>query len=229
MKNIIINLIDKFILNSYHKSNIETSEVINLLDQICEFLNLEHIYVCENGGRKNHYLYSYVSSKGPKSNTMHLNLIVFPESDIIHLVNMFEQSPVNICSNEITAARNATATNNLIYGFLDNQICTGFVSFQPYESDIDRVWTDDEKEIISRLALAINPLITKRQVLDRNAYEKNLSNSSSNLFWYYPKLSLIIIPEKTMERLIIHNFVYRNAPQSFTSEFIDEMLSRRSK
>lgn len=148
-------------------------------------------------------------------------MFLFPETDVIHLVNMFEKNPVNICSNEITAARNATAYNNLIYGFVDNHICTAFVSFQPLNSD-NRIWTNEEKEILTRLALALNPLITKRQVFDRNAYEKNLKNSSSNIFWYYPKLSLMIIPESTMERLIINNFVYREAPKSFVTEFVKE-------
>lgn len=61
MKEYIFKLIDEFILKSYHEKNIENNKVISLLDQICDFLNLEHIYVCENGGNKNHYLYTYVS------------------------------------------------------------------------------------------------------------------------------------------------------------------------
>ncbi len=206
----------------FNSNEITVKDVISILDYVCEKLHLQQIYVCENAGSKNHYLYPYVSSKGPKSITMHKNLIVFPDSDIDHLQSMFKDDPVQVFDDNVSAARNATAVNNLVYGFLDKNICLGFVSFQPYENEETRIWNDEDKEVISHLAFSIKPLITARQVFDRYAYEKNLKSSSSSLFWYYPNLSLVIVPEETMERFTIPNFVYRDAPESIVKDLVNE-------
>jgi hypothetical protein len=215
-------ILENFSKKIFQSNNITTNDVISVLDEICDKLHLQQIYVCENSGCKNHYLYSYVSSKGPKALTMHKNLIVFPDSDIDNLLDMFKESPVQVFNDCVSSKRNATADNNLVYGFLDKDICLGFVSFQPYENEETRIWSDEDKEVISNLAFFLKPLITERQVFDRNAFEQNLKSSSISLFWYYPSLSLIIVPEDTMNRLMIPNFVYKDAPNSIVSELVEE-------
>ncbi len=215
-------ILQDFYKKAYEENNITTNDVISLLDEISDELHLQQIYVCENAGSKNHYLYPYVSSKGPKAMTMHQNLIVFPDSDIDNLYVMFKESPIQVIDNNISSKRNATAINNLIYGFLDKNICLGFISFQPYENEEKRIWSDEDKEVLSKLAYIIKPLITSRQVFDRYAYEENLKSSSSSVLWYYPTLSLIIVPEETMNRFMIPNFVYRDAPNSIVSELVNE-------
>ena len=215
-------ILENFSKKIFQSNNITTNDVISVLDEICDKLHLQQIYVCENSGCKNHYLYSYVSSKGPKALTMHKNLIVFPDSDINNLHDMFKSSPVQVFNDCISSKRNATADNNLVYGFLDKDICLGFVSFQPYENEETRIWSDEDKEVLSNLAFSLKPLITERQVFDRNAFEQNLKSSSISLFWYYPSLSLIIVPEDTMNRLMIPNFVYKDAPNSIVSELVEE-------
>lgn len=125
----------KLLIEDTTNVNIDSKKVIETLDIIADKLHLQQIYVCENAGSKNHYLYPFVSSKGPKALTMHKNLIVFPENDIINLVNMFKNTPIQVFTNEVSSRRNATAENNLVYGFIDQNICIGFVSFQPYENE----------------------------------------------------------------------------------------------
>ena len=222
MKDDIKKKLKEFHNKVFNSNYITSSDVIEILDAVCDELHLQQIYVCENAGSKNHYLYPYVSSKGPKANCMHKNLIVFPDSDIYHLSNMFINDPVQIFDENVSAARNATAPNNLVYGFLDKDVCLGFVSFQPYEDEEKRIWSEEDRDILRHLAFMIKPLITARQVFDRYAYEKNLKSSSSGIFFYYPSLSLCIVPEDTMDRFNIPNLVYRNAPESITNDLVNE-------
>ncbi len=207
------------VFNSY---SINTQDVIEILDEVCEHLHLQQIYVCENAGSKNHYLYPYVSSKGPKAICMHKNLIVFPDSDISNLSNMFIKDPIQVFDDNVSSKRNATAQNNLVYGFLDKDICLGFISFQPYENEDTRIWNDEDREVLKHLAFLIKPLITARQVFDRYAYEKNLKSTSTGTFFYYPSLSLCIVPENTMERFMIPNLIYQNAPESIVDDLVND-------
>ena len=212
----------KLLIEDTTNVNIDSKKVVETLDIIADKLHLQQIYVCENAGSKNHYLYPFVSSKGPKALTMHKNLIVFPENDIINLVNMFKNTPIQVFTNEVSSRRNATAENNLVYGFIDQNICIGFVSFQPYENEEKRIWSEEDKEVLTLLSYAIKPIITNRILYDKYVYEKNIKTSSTSVFWYYPGLSLIIVPEESMQKLMIKNFVYRNAPESIIEEFVIE-------
>lgn len=218
----IENALKKLLIEITSNTNVDSKKVIETLDIIADKLHLQQIYVCENSGSKNHYLYPFVSSKGPKALTMHKNLIVFPEADIINLVNMFKDTPIQIFSNNVSSRRNATAENNLAYGFIDNNICIGFISFQPYEDEEKRIWSEEDKEVITLLAYAIKSIITNRILFDKYVYEKNIKSTSTSVFWYYPGLSLVIVSEDSMQKLMIKNFVYRNAPESIIEEFVIE-------
>lgn len=196
---------------------ISSNEVVSFLDEIAEELNLQHVYVCELTGAKNHYMYPYVSH-GPHFNTMCYNVIVMQDSDVHNFYNIFKDNGLYIFDDQISMKKNATAVGNLAYGYVENDTCIGFVSFQPKEGEENRVWNDEEKEIITHVALLLKPLIAERQVSDRLAYQVEIDNTSIGVFWYYPKLKLIIIPEKTMDKFSIENFVYRDAPDSFAKD-----------
>ncbi len=212
--------IDLFSRMVTSKEDVTADKVVSLLDVIATELNLLHVYVLECTGASNQFIYPYAST-GPASGVVFHNLIVFQEDDVGKLVNLFRDG-LSVFDGQISSSRRATAEGNLAYGYVEDGICIGFVSFQPKEGDEGRVWTDEEKEIIRALALAIRPLIYRRQITDRFAYAKNIANTSIGLFWYYPMLKLIIVPEVTMDRFSIRQFVYRDAPESFISDILSE-------
>lgn len=220
MKPNIKSKLDEFASIVVDSADVPSSKVVEFLDVIADELDLSQVYVCENSAAENHYLYPYVSSKGPKALTMHKNLIVLPDSDTDRMLSMFEESPIIVFDGLMSASRNATAKNNLAYGYIVNKCCIGFVSFQP--NDENHIWTDEEKETIEKVALAIKPLITVRQIFDRFAYEKNLKHSSLGVIWYYPILNVLIVNEATMKKYGISNFVYHNAPASFIEDFVSK-------
>ena len=201
--------------------DVDSSKVIDFLDVIAKELNLLQVYVCESTGANTHFIYPFVSSKGPYSGVMFHNLIVFREDDIDKLVDLFSNG-VNVFDGNVSSSSRGTAQGNLAYGYVVDHNCVGFVSFQPKEGEENRIWTDEEKELITRVAILLKPLVIQRQINDRFAYEKNLSKTSIGIFWYYPTLKLIIVPEATMERFDIKNFVYRDAPKSFSIDIASE-------
>lgn len=201
--------------------NADTKIIIQFLDELVKELDLAYIYVCEGTGAKNHFMYSFVSS-GEAQKIMYFNLIVMQEQDNYRLIDLFSKDGVNIFDGSMSSAKRGTAKGNLAYGYIENDLCTGFISFQPKEDQENRIWTLEEKEIITNLAYIIKPVIIERQIHDKFAYEKVLQNSSVGIFWYYPLLKLIIVPENTMEKFSIQNLVYRNAPESFISSLAKE-------
>ncbi len=200
-----------------NSKKVSTAEVISFLDEIAKELNLSEVYVSETTGAKNHYLYPYVSH-GPRFNTMCFNVIVMQDSDVHNFYNVFKENDTFVFDDMVSAKRNATAPGNLAYGYIEDDACIGFVSFQPQEGDENRAWTEEEKEIIRHVGILLKPLVTERQVSDRFAYAKNLEKTSIGIAWYYPKLKLIIVPENTMDKFSIENFVYREAPSSFSED-----------
>lgn len=201
------------------EDSISTSDITHLLDDIASGLNLVSIYTCEQSGISNNFLYTYCSSS--VSNVSFFNLLVFTQEDIQKFVQIFHDG-ITVFNGEISASKRATAKGNLAYGYIENDQCIGFVSFQPKEEDSSREWTSEEKEIIKLLALALRPIFHKRQMYDRFAYQKCIDNSSIGLFWYYPKLKLIIVPEKTSNLFSIKNYIYKNAPESFSNDIADK-------
>ncbi len=197
--------------------NIDSNKVIEFLDKLVKELDLSYIYVCENIGAKNHFMYSFVTS-GDGQKIMFYNLIVMQDQDNHRLVELFSEDGVNVFDGSMSSARRGTAKGNLVYGYIEGDVCNGFVSFQAKDADENRQWTDEEKEIIKHLGYILKPLILERQIYDKFAYNKVLDNSSSGVFWYYPRLNLIIVPEKTMDKFSIENLVYRNAPDSFIED-----------
>ena len=204
-----------------NEENVKSSVVISHLDEIAAELNLQTIYVCESTGTKNHFMYPFVTT-GPLSPIMYYNLIVMQDDDISKFIELFKDKGINVFDGQISASRRGAAKGNLAYGYIEGDSCLGFVSFQPKEGDEHREWTIEEKEIIKRLALIIKPIITKRQLHDKIAYQKNISRITAGVFWYYPKLKLVIVPEDAMNKFSIQNLVFRNAPVSFTDEFVCE-------
>lgn len=213
----ISSLLDSFSTLMRSSSKISPDEVVSLLDHIAEELNLSAVYVCENTGAKNHFAYPYVSH-GSHFMTMGYNLIVMQDSDIHNFYNFFKDNNTYVFNDEISSKKHATAKGNLAYGFLENGLCIGFISFQPKEGDENRNWSEEEKEVIAQLGNLLRPLVAERESKGRIAYRKNLQSMSVGLFWYYPKLQLIIIPETTMDKFSIDTFIYRDAPSSFINE-----------
>ena len=222
MKKEIADSISSFSRMVINSEEVPASKVVGFLDEIVAELDLLQVYVCECTGATNQFIYPYAST-GPASGVVFHNLIVFQEDDVEKLAGLFKDG-VNVFDGRVSSSRRATAEGNLAYGYIENSVCIGFVSFQPKEGQESRVWTDEEKEIIREAAIALRPLMIRRQVSDRFAYAKNLGNTSIGLFWYYPLLKLVIVPEKTMERYSIKQFVYRDAPESFVSDIVDEVF-----
>ncbi len=203
-----------------NETNVSNDTVISFLDSIANNLNLEHIYVCEQTAAKNQYMYPYVSS-GPFQGIMDFNLILFPEIFEKKLANLFKKDGFTIFKGDISNYKRALSENNLAYGFLENKNCFAFVSFQAKEG-MDRVWNDEDKEILKAVSLSIKPLLTNRTIVDRYAYQENLNNVNLGIFWYYPLLNLIIFPENTMEKYNINRMVYTKALESFPLELVNE-------
>lgn len=201
-----------------NEDRITSSTVISFLDEIVKELDLETIYVSESTGAINHFFYPFVST-GPSSGTMYYNLIVMQESDAHMLVDLFKNDEIAVFDGTMSSAKRATAQGNLAYGYLFQDKCIGFVSFQPKEK---REWNYEEKETIRKVALLIKPLLIERQLTDKFSYESNISKTNVGIFWYYPRLKLIIIPESTMDKHSIRNFVYRDAPNDFIEDFVKE-------
>ena len=210
-------------LTNYISSNetTDSNKIIKFLDELVEKLNLAYIYICESTAAKNHFMYSFVSS-GEAQKIMYFNLIVMQEQDSYRLIDLFSKDGINVFDGSMSSAKRGTAKGNLAYGYIENDVCEGFISFQPKEGQENREWTLEEKEIIKHLGYIIKPLIIERQIKDKFAYEKVLQKSSVGVFWYYPLLKLIIVPENTMEKYSIQNLVYRNAPESFISSIAKE-------
>lgn len=198
------------------KTDITETEVVEYLDKIVDSLNLDQIYVVTNSIDKNNYLYSYVSSKGAFAKTMHLNLFVVPNEESIKLVELFKNG-TTIIDDSISAHTKALAIGNLAYGFVEDNHVAAFVSFSFKE---EHVWSDFEKEIIQKLAKSLKPLIDQIRLQDKKALLNILTNSKEGDFYYYPNLKLIIVPEDTMNKFTIPNFIYQNAPESFIEEFV---------
>lgn len=212
------NIIADFNYKLLNEENMSTETIISFLDNIANNLNLKNIYICEATSAKNQFIYPYVTS-GEAHPTMNLNLILIQDEDCNKLTELFKNGSV-VLSGDICKYRRALGENNLAYGFVDNDICYGFVSFQLNEND-NRIWNDEEKEIIKKVALSIKPLIAKRLLIDKEAYQNNISSTSVGMFYYYPKLKLIIVDEDTMEKYKIKNFVYRDSPTSFIKEIVN--------
>lgn len=218
MNKTIQNALDSFSKEVMTKEDLSSLDVKNFLDIIAKELNLMQIYVAETTGVNTQFIYPYTSS-GPYENTAFYNLLVFTEEDIAKFIDFFKNGKAHVLDKEISMSKKSTAVGNLIYGFLENGKMYGFVSFQPNEGET-RIWTDEEKEIIRQLSFILRPLLLIRQLNDRFAYKKSIVKSSIGLFWYYPKLKIIIFPENTMDKFSIKNYVYRNAPQSLCEDFV---------
>ena len=205
-----------------NSKEVDSSSVTLYLDQIAKELDLLHIYVLEATGTRNNYIYPYIST-GPYSKIKFFNLIVFQDEESFNLVNIFNTHN-NICvfDDDLSASKKGVAKGNLAYGFIEDNSCIGFISFQHKEGEEDKPWTDEEKEIITRLGYIFKPLILERQIHDKLAYEKNISKCSVGLFWYYPKLKLVIVPSSTMEKFDIKDFVFRNSPDSFANALAND-------
>lgn len=219
MNKTIQDALDSFSRKVMTKEEVSSSEVRNFLDVIASELNLLQIYVAETTGVNTQFIYSY-SSSGPFENTVFYNLLVFTEDDIAKFISLFKDGHASILGKEVSMSKKATAEGNLAYGFLEKEKFYGFLSFQPNEAE-KRIWTDEEKEIIEKTAYAIRPLLLKRQLNDRFAYKKNIVKSSIGLFWYYPKLKIIIFPENTMEKFSIKNYIYQKVPETFSEDLVD--------
>ncbi len=218
MKETVKKTLEKFSKTMTNSENVSSSTVISFLDEIVKELDLDTIYVSESTGAINHFFYPFVST-GPSSGTMYLNLIVMQESDAHILVDLFKDDGITVFDGKMSSAKRATAEGNLAYGYLFQNKCLGFVSFQPKEK---REWNEDEKETIRKVALLIKPLLIERQLTDRFSYESNIGKTNVGIFWYYPRLKLIIIPESTMDKHSIRNFVYRDAPKAFIEDCVKE-------
>lgn len=228
MKDNVSKILASFNERLKNCKDISVEDVVSFLDSIAKELDLLEIYVCENAGAKNHYSYPYVSH-GPRFNTMRYNIIVMQDSDIDNFNDVFKGNGICVFGDKISSKRNATAPGNLAYGYLEDGKCVGFVSFQRKEGEEDKPWNDEEKEVITQLGNIFKPLVLERESNDRFAYQKNLENMSVGTFWYYPNLKVIIIPENTMDKFSIDNFVYRDAPESFVKDisndkFVNEVL-----
>ncbi len=218
MKDSICNILGTFSKEVISNENISSSRVISFLDQIVKELDLETIYVSESTGTISHFIYPYVST-GEASPTMFFNLIVMQDKETKRLVELFKNDGITVFDGNMSSSRRATAEGNLAYGYIVNDKCLGFISFKAKEN---RVWNDEEKEIIKCLGNIVRPLLSRRQLTDRFCYMNNISKTNVGLFWYYPRLKLIIIPDNTMDKFSVRNFVYRDAPDSLTEEFVDD-------
>lgn len=218
MKETVKKILEEFSQVITNNEKVSSSSVISFLDEIVKELDLETIYVSESTGAINHFFYPFVST-GPSSGTMYYNLIVMQESDAHRLVDLFKNDGIAIFDGSMSSAKRATAQGNLAYGYLFQDKCLGFVSFQPKR---EREWNEEEKETIRKVALLIKPLLTERQLTDRFSYENNISKTNVGIFWYYPRLKVIIIPENTMDKHSIRNFVYRDAPKTFIEDSVGE-------
>ncbi len=214
----IQDMLDSFSRKVITEEEIPFMDVREFLDVIADELNLMQVYVAETTGVNTQFIYSYTSS-GPFENTAYYNLLVFTEDDISKFIDFFQGGKAHVLDEEISMSRKATAVGNLIFGLLENGKFYGFLSFQPKEGE-ERVWTDEEKEIIRNVSYCLRPLLLRRQLNDRFAYKKNIMKSSVGLFWYYPKLKLIIFPENTMEKFSIKNYIYKNAPESLCEDIV---------
>lgn len=218
MKETVKNTLERFSREITSNEEVSSSVVISFLDEIVKELDLETIYVSESTGAIKHFFYPFVSS-GPLSGTMFYNLIVVQENDAHRLVELFKDDGIGVFDGMMSSAKRATAEGNLAYGYIFQNKCLGFVSFQPKEK---RVWNDEDKETIRSVALLIKPFLNQRQLTDRFSYESNISKTNVGIFWYYPRLKLIIVPETTMEKCGIRNFVYRDAPASFVEDLVEK-------
>lgn len=218
MKETVKNALEKFSRQITNNEEVPSSAVISFLDEIVKELDLETIYVSESTGAIKHFFYPFVST-GLYSGTMFYNLIVVQESDAHRLVDLFKDNGVGVFDGNMSSAKRATAEGNLAYGYIFQNRCLGFVSFQPKEK---RAWNEEDIETIRRVALLIKPLLIQRQLTDRFSYESNIAKTNVGIFWYYPRLKIIIVPETTMEKHRIRNFVYRDAPASFVEDLAKE-------
>ncbi len=221
MNDNISKLLDSFSRIKDYAKQVSSDAVVSFLDAIAKELDLSEIYVCENMGAKNHYAYAYVSH-GPHFNTMRYNLIVLQDSDVHNFYQVFKRNETYVFDSQISSKRIGTALGNLAYGYIENESCIGFVSFQRKEGEENKPWSDEEKEVIKRVGSILRSFVIERELSDRFAYQKNIDNMSIGTFWYYPKLNIIVVPENTMEKLSIGTFIYRNAPKTFIEDLANE-------
>lgn len=212
----IDNIIHEFHIKLSTQHTLSDEVVVEYLDELCNALNLKQIYVVTNSIEPNNYLYSYVSSKGEFSDAMHLNLFVVPLEYTDVMNSLFSTGEV-VVNEHISLTTRALMVGNLVYGYLDYNHVSSFVSFRAIDG---YEWTKEDKEIIRCVADSLSPLISHIQKNDAKIYNEIISKSGQGLLYFYPKLNIAIIPEPTRDKFAIPNFYYKNALETFTKEFV---------
>lgn len=213
----ITNIIDEFntLLSNEHVLSDDT--VVKYLDKICDCLDLKQIYVVTNSIEPNNYLYSYVSSKGEFAGAMHLNLFIVPEECTHEMITLLGSGNAVVVNSDVSLTTKALMVGNLVYGFVDYNHVSSFISFRPNDN---HEWTEEEKEIIKDVAGSLRPVIMHIFKKDAIIYNELINSSSQGLFYFYPKLNIAVIPEATREKFTIPNFYYKNALDTFIKGFV---------
>ncbi len=214
----ISNIIDEFntLLSSEHVLDDDT--VVEYLDKICDCLDLKQIYVVTNSIEPNNYLYSYVSSKGEFAGAMHLNLFIVPEECTHEMISLFDSREAVVVNSDVSLTTKALAVGNLVYGFVDYNHVSSFISFRPNDN---HEWTDREKEIIKIVAESLRPVIMHIFQKDAIIYNEIIESSNQGLVYFYPKLNIAVIPEATRKKFTIPNFYYKNALDTLIKGFVN--------
>ncbi len=215
--NDVTNIINEFNTLLTKQHFLSDDVVVKYLDDLCESLNLDQIFVVTNSIEPNNYLYSYVSSKGELAVTMHKNLFVVPNESLKEMAKLFSNQEPQVVTDKISLSTRGLAIGNLAYGLVDYNHVYAFVSFKAKE---EHEWTIHEKEIIVSVTNSLMPLIDHIQNNDASIYSHMLANTNVEVFYYYPKLNIVVVPETTRVKTSISNFYYKNANETFIREFV---------
>jgi diguanylate cyclase (GGDEF)-like protein len=231
--------------DSGHEVTLET--VTALLDEVRNALDLEMVYVMENAGSRNTFLYSF-ASHGSACHVIDRNVVSLDDDNLRLLVQAYTENPVQVFGSEMVGHNHGMADGNLSCGFAQNGNLCGFVSFQPKETEeqkavhaskhdeinaeysampSNRKWTKEEKDLILCLTRVLKPLMLLHQAGDLGRWQEILEHSDAGLVTYYPILKLLLISERARDLFQIHNMYYADMPESFARENTD--LADRKK